>query len=117
MPKFTKESIEKELKRIQESVPSCYREGLLTEVDSFPAMRETLEMGLNGDFPEEKKEQWRTILGTINEREVREDPKKAKLLDQWVSKKIKESIKAGRLPSKAQLKKLNIMYENKKAST
>lgn len=114
--KHTKESIGEEMQRIQESVPACYREGVVVERPAFPEMTEVLERALNGNFPEEKKKLWLELLNdpSIRQTEFVEDEKKAKKLNQWMDKKIKESIKAGRLPSKAQLKKLNIMYENKK---
>lgn len=111
--KHTKETINTELKRIQESVPACYSRGLLTERKAFGAMIEVLERALNGNYPEEKKKIWREMLQDpdLHKVEVVEDPKKAEKMDRWVQKQIKESIKAGRLPSKAQLKKLNILYD------
>lgn len=113
--KHTKESIEKELKRIQDSVPACYREGMLKEVPAFGAMKEVLERAMFSNASEEKKAMWREMLQDelLNSVEVIEDPVKVKKYNQWEDKQIRESIKAGRLPSKAQLKKLNIMYEDK----
>ncbi len=100
----SKHSIQKELARIQTTVPQAMRDGLLLEEEESPAMVKVITEALKGDFPEEKKAEWRIAL-------LRENPKKAALIDSWIRKEIKKSVKAGRLPTKKELKKLNVMYE------
>ncbi len=108
---FTKESIQKELARIQATVPKEFRQGLLREEIANPEMVKVLEEALKGDFPEEKKEGWRFALKEASQKTLVEHPKKAAIIDRWIAKEIKKSVKAGRLPTKKQLKKLNISYE------
>lgn len=109
--KHTKESIQKELARIQGSVPKVYREGLFFEEYTAPAVVQVLEKALEGDAPEEKKAEWRVLLAEAKEKKITENPKRAAMIERWVQKEIKISVKAGRLPTKKEFKKLNLTYE------
>lgn len=105
-----KESIEVELRRIQNSVPECYTKNLLSQKPINPDITKVLEEGIKGDFPEEKKAVWREMLAdpTYNQMEIVEDKEIADKINKWIDKEIKKAVKAGRLPTKAQLKKLNL---------
>ena len=113
---FTTEQITKELQRIQGTIPACYMKNIVKDKPATPTIKRVAELALDEDIPEAKKEKLRTILdsGDLDAVQPTENPKLAKKINAWVDKKIKESIKAKRLPSKKQLKK---MYEDKKTTT
>lgn len=109
----TQETIAKELKRIQDSVPQLFRDTMFTKVKKTP----TLEMVANkvleeSDLTESRRKQVETLVkeGHLSREHMLENPKTAKQRDIWVLKEIKKSVKEGRLPNKKQLKELNIKY-------
>lgn len=109
----TQETISRELKRIQESVPEMFRTMLFTEVDKTPDVKRVAELALaDPDFPQEKKERLQNLLdsGTLSKKITKENPKVAKQRDLWVQKEIKKSVSAGRLPNRKQLKALNLKH-------
>lgn len=113
---FTPEQITKELQRIQGTIPACYMNNVVKDQLTTPTIKKVAELALEEDIPEAKKEQLRTILasGDLDTVQPTENPKVAEKINRWVDKKIKESIKAKRLPSIKELKKY---YENKKTTT
>jgi YHS domain-containing protein len=58
------------------------------------------------NISEEKKQQVRNLLesGQLDKEVTTEDRKIAKMLDDYVIREMKKSVKAGRLPNKKQLK-------------
>jgi len=113
---FTPEQITKELQRIQGTIPACYMNNVVKDQLTTPTIKKVAELALEEGIPEAKKEQLRTILasGDLDTVQPTENPKVAEKINRWVDKKIKESIKAKRLPSIKELKK---HYENKKTTT
>jgi hypothetical protein len=108
----TKETIGKELKRIQASVPQMFKDFLFTEKEKTPMVKTIFEKALESDISEEKKEQVRVILrdGMLDQKITVENHKVAKQRDIWVHKEIKKSVKEGRLPNRKQLKELKIEH-------
>lgn len=109
----TKESISRELKSIQDRVPTLFKTLLFIETEKTPIVKLMAEKALlDDDFPQEKKARIQTLLdsGTLSKKTVIENPKVAKQRDIWVQKEIKRSVAAGRLPTKKQLKELKIEH-------
>lgn len=110
----TQASIQKELKRIQDSVPNLFRKTLFREVDKTPVVREMFEKIASGDEVSENvsKETAQMLLddGMFNKKHTLENPKVAKQRDLWVSREIKKSVLAGRLPNRKQLKALKLDF-------
>lgn len=108
----TRESISKELKRIQDSVPQLFKDLTLKEVEAFPVVTEIAQQFLDSpDIPEDKKEKVRKLIeeGRMGKKKIIENPKIAQQRDKWVEREIKKSVKAGRLPDKKTLQKLKIL--------
>ncbi len=108
---FTRESISKELKRIQDSVPKMLRENTLSEVKKTPEMEMVFQRALESpDISTEKKDQIRNLLasGRFSKTKIIENYKVAKMRDEYVQREISKSVKAGRLPTKKKLKELKI---------
>lgn len=105
---FTRESISKELARIQASVPKMFKDMLFEEKLKTPDMKLVFEKGLEQITSEEKRKQIQITLdkGVLNRKQIVENPKVAQQRDIWVQKEIKKSVKAGRLPTRKQLQEL-----------
>lgn len=113
----TRDTISKELKRIQDSVPEIYRVGLITEKDKTPTMKFVADKLLESDtVAQETKDAVQSLKdnGYFNKKKLYEDPKIAKQRDLWVQREIQKSVKAGRLPTKKQLKELKLAELNEK---
>lgn len=114
----TKESISRELKRIQDAVPKLFRDTLFKESDKTPVVREMFEKVASGEETSANvsKETAQMLLndGIFHKKHIQENPQVAKQRDIWVGKEIKKSVKEGRLPNKKQLAKLNIEYYGNK---
>lgn len=109
----TQETISKELKRIQDSVPQLFKDTMFTKVKKTPTLEMVAEKAIeDNDFPEEKKARVQMLLneGHLSKENYIENAKTAQQRDLWVQKEIKKSVAAGRLPNKKQLKELNIKY-------
>lgn len=109
----TQETISRELKRIQDSVPKLFRDTMFIETKKTPVLEMVAQKALEDEeFPEEKKARIQTLLdeGTLSKKHILENPKTAKQRDLWVQKEIKKSVAEGRLPNKKQLKALNIKH-------
>ena len=108
---FTRESIGLELKRIQDSIPPLIKEFTLIEKLKTPAMKLVFEKALEEPtLSEEKKKRIKHMLesGMFDKKQIYENPEVAKQRDDYVTREIKKSVKAGRLPTKKQLKALNL---------
>lgn len=108
---MTEEQIFKELQRIQASVPKHLRDNVVREENAAPSVNLVIEKAFEDpNFPEEKKEQLRLLKenGFFDRKTPVQDPKIAKQIDQYVMRELKKSVKEGRLPSKKQLKELNL---------
>lgn len=106
---FTRESISLELKRIQDSIPKLLKDNTLKEVPKTPIMELVFKKALeDADITPEKKAQLQKLIdtGILSQNKIIENPKVAKMRDDWVAKEIKKSVREGRLPSKKKLKEL-----------
>lgn len=111
---FTKETIAKEFKRIQDSVPMMMKEFTLVEVEKTPAIKMVMEKALeNPTISQEKKDKIKRLLdaGVFSKKTIHENPKIAKQRDEYVIREIRKSVKAGRLPTKKKLKELGLEFE------
>lgn len=108
---FTKESISLELKRIQDSIPPLIKEFTLIEKLKTPAMKLVFEKAIEDpNISDEKKEKIKHMLdtGMFDKKQIYENKEVAKQRDEYVSREIKKSVKAGRLPTRKQLKELGL---------
>lgn len=99
----TEEKVHKELARIQQSIPKALLEAVIKTKKASPAMEMVVDEALKDpDFPEEKKKDLQILKdsGDFSRTISTEDKKIAKMIDEYVSREIKKSIKAGRLPKK-----------------
>lgn len=114
---MTEEQIFKELKRINESVPSYLKANVVTEQASSPTVKKVIDAALEDpNFPEEKKQQLRLLKenGIFDKTKPVENTKIAKQIDQYIMREIRKSIKEGRLPNRKELKKLNLFKLHEK---
>jgi len=108
---FTPQSITEELKRINDSVPALIKEFTLIEKKKTPAielvMMEYLKLP---NVPDKKRQQVQNLFdsGMFSKKQIYENPKVAKQRDDYVTREIRKSVKAGRLPTKKQLKELGL---------
>lgn len=108
---FTKESISIELKRISDSVPKLIKDNTLINQLKTPEMKLVFEKALEEpSISQEKKDKIKHMLdsGVFDRKSIVENTKVSKLRDDWVTREIKKSVKAGRLPTKKQLIKLGL---------
>jgi hypothetical protein len=115
---FTKESIAKELKRINDSVPQMLKDFTLSEVKKTPAIEMVAQKYLEEpNISKEKKEKMRRLLasGLFSKTGIKENERVAKMRDEYVTREIKKSVKEGRLPTKEQFRKLGLgeLHDNK----
>lgn len=100
---MTLDQVEKVFKEIQESVPAILRKTVITEVEKTPAMKFLAEKMLEeGTGTPEEQQQIRNLLeaGEFSKMKYVENPKVAKMIDNYINREIKKAIKQGRLPKK-----------------
>lgn len=115
---FTQEQVNKEMARIQQSIPRAWLDYVVSETHLTPTIKDVVEKAIEDkDFPEEKKKQLLHLkeMGYFDKKIVRQNEKIAKMIDEYVTREIKKSVKAGRLPTKKQLKELT--KQNDKTKT
>lgn len=106
-PKWTEERISNKLRDINLSVPENLRKNLLREVKLTPMVEKVVEAALaDPNFPPEKKERLKVLKesGEFTKTKMVENPQIAKMIDNYVNRKINEAIKKGELPPKSQIK-------------
>jgi Tfp pilus assembly pilus retraction ATPase PilT len=106
---MTHEQIRKVLAEIHDKVPESLRKNVVREVKATPTIEMVMQQALTMEsIPDEKKAQIKQLLdaGEFSKVRVKEDPKIAKLIDQFISREINKAVKEGRLPSKATLRKM-----------
>ena len=99
----TQETIAAELKRIQESVPSILRQGLVKTAMMTPTIKKVAMEALRaGATKPELKEKIKNMLdsGALDKPKYVVDPKKAKAIDDFIRRETAKSVKAGKLPRK-----------------
>ncbi len=114
---MTKEQIDTELRRIQQSVPKALRDTVLVRTAITPTMSMIAQKAIEDpDFPPEKKEQLQLLIdrGYFTKEKYTQNDKVAKQIDNYVNREIKKSIKEGRLPNKKQLKQLEEQWKEQK---
>jgi len=107
----TTATIEKELRRIQASIPKPLLQFVVTETAITPTMKDVVDKALEDpDFPAEKKEELRILKanGYFDRKKVRQNDNIAKQIDNYVNREIKKAVKDGRLPTKKQLKEIQL---------
>lgn len=112
---MTREQIFKELSRIQQSIPKALLQHVVSETHLTPTMKDVVDKAIEDpDFPAHKKEQLIKLkdAGYFNKTVVRQNNKIAKMIDDYVIRETKKSVKAGRLPTKKEL--LKIMKQDEK---
>lgn len=108
---FTRESITKELKRINDSVPELLRRATLIETKATPELEMLAQKAqTDPDFPQAKKEQIQKMYdsGIFSKKRIVENAKVVKMRNDFVNRAIKKAVKEGRLPNKKQLAKLKL---------
>jgi hypothetical protein len=108
---FTRESISKELRRINESVPQLLRDNTLIETAKTPEMKLVFEKAVEDEnLSQEMRDKAKHLLdtGIFDKKKIVENPKVAKQRDDWVAREIKKAIKEGRLPNKKQARELGL---------
>jgi competence protein ComGC len=117
---FTRESVRKELQRINASVPNLLKQSVVVTQKLTPIMEMVVDKALESeDFAEEKKIELRKLkeAGYFTKTNLAENPKIAKKIDEYVTREIKKSIKAGKLPTKKQLKELEPLWQEQEKNT
>lgn len=117
---MTKESIDKVLKDIQESVPEALRKAVVIKTPASPTMRMVVNKALeDSEFPEEKKEKLRELdaIGYFDKERITEDQKVVKQINMYVNREIKRAVKEGRLPTKKQLAELQKQWNEQKQTS
>jgi uncharacterized Fe-S radical SAM superfamily protein PflX len=101
---MTSEKIAEELKRIQDKIPKLWKDNVFDEVDKTPTIAFVIDKIIEDKVgTEEDRERLRVLrdTGEFKKKKVVENYKYAKLIDDFVSREIKKSVKAGRLPKDA----------------
>lgn len=117
---FTRDLINKEMSRIMASRPELLVQKVVTKKSLTPTMKMVFEKALEDpNISEEKKQQVRNLLesGQLDKEVTTEDRKIAKMLDDYVIREMKKSVKAGRLPNKKQLKELQEIWKEQDKNT
>lgn len=115
---FTRESIEKEIKRIHTLIPQEFLNRVYTEVPISPTIIKVVDEALvDPNFDPEKKESLQALkdAGHFNKKKVTENPEMAKKIDNIFNREMKKSVEAGRLPTKSQLARLQEQWKEEDA--
>ena len=93
----------KVLKRIQDSIPKSWYEGLIKKVPVAPGIKEACERAVKDKDPKitaevKKKAQMLLDSGMLDKFMEVEDPKYARLINTFLDKEIAAAIKRGELP-------------------
>lgn len=116
----TKESIDKTLREIQQSVPALLRKAVVTKTIATPTVMFVVDKALEDpDFPQEKKDKLLELkeAGYFNKEKPTENPKVAQQIENYVARKTKEAIKEGRLPTKKQFKELQELWKQQEQTS
>lgn len=103
------EQIHKVLGDIQKRVPADMRRRVVEEVDATPTIRMVMEKVVDMEsIDPEKREAIKGLLeaGEFSKKIVRENPKYAKMVDEFVSREINKEIRKGNLPGRKELKRI-----------
>lgn len=115
----TKESIDKVLREISRNTPKMLRDNAYTEISLTPTIKMVMEKALESpDISDEKKDEIRRLEkeGYFERKKVIENPKGVKAIDNYTNREIKKAVKEGRLPTKKQLKLLELQWKNNDSS-
>lgn len=116
---FTQESISKELRKINANIPALLKENAYSEESLTPTIEKVMEEALLSDnISEEKKAEVLRLKeqGYFKRKKIIENPKYVKMVDEWITRQLKKAVKEGRLPTKAQLAELEIIWKKEKES-
>lgn len=96
------------------SIPENLRKNVFKEVPATPTVEFVMKEAVKTEsIPKEKRDQIQALLdsGQFSKKKTIENPRIAKMVDEYVTREIKKSVKAGRLPNKTTLKNLPHMKE------
>lgn len=122
MKNFTRENVHKILQAISASVPDRMRKAAYKETILTPVIKMVMEKALESpDVSEGKKEEVKALMeqGYFDRKKIVENKRISVAIDNFVNRKIKEAVKKGLLPTRKQLKELEIIWqkeEQKKTS-
>jgi endonuclease III len=105
----TEESISKELARISAGIPENLQKNVVREVPATPTMEMVMRKALEMEsISKEKRDQIKTLLdnGDFSKKKAVENPRIAKMIDNYVGREINKSIKSGKLPSRSVLRNM-----------
>lgn len=115
---MTREKIRKVLMDIQNRVPVNLRKNVVREVKATPTIEMVMTHATTMEsIPAEKRAQIKSLLdaGEFSKMRVKEDPKIAKMIDEFVAREINKEIRKGNLPRKKLLAK--ILKEDEERNT
>lgn len=101
------ERISKELAEIQSRVPKEWREKVVSEVDATPTVKMVMDKALEMDSINEelkKKIQYLKDAGEFSKKRFVENPKIAKLINDFIAREINKKIKKGILPPRSKIR-------------
>lgn len=106
---ISEEQISKELAEIGTRIPPHLKKAVAVESMATPTMKKVMLAALDDPlFPKRKKKHIKILLdtGEFDKKIIREDPKIAKMIDNFIGREINKKIKAGLLPPRSQIKNL-----------
>lgn len=105
---MTPEHVNKVLKDIQSRIPPDLLKYVAHEKKATPTVELVVQKALEDpSISEEKKVQLRALVdaGEFSKMRVIENPKIAKMINEFVQREIRKEVKKGNLPTKAQFRK------------
>lgn len=106
---MNEEQIAKVLSGIQKRIPKNLLDSVIKEVKSTPTIEMVMNKALTLDsISDEKKNQIKTLIdaGEFSKTKFVENPKIAKMIDNFVAREINKEIKKGNLPHRSKIKDL-----------
>lgn len=121
----TEKRIHEVLRDIQSRIPKNLLANVIVTRKATPTVEMVVKAALASDtFPEQKKKDLQILLdnGHFSKEKVFENPKYAKMIDNFVLREINKAIKAGKIPPMSHvkylpsIKKIRKENENKETS-
>lgn len=113
---MNKELIDKELKRIQEEANKLFGSRIIEEIPKTPTIKMVMDKALeSSSVNDELKSKIQTLkdAGEFDKKKYSENQKFKKMAEEYVTREIRKSVKAGLLPNKKQLKQIYETSNNK----
>lgn len=116
---FTRESIEKEIKRINSLIPQGLLKNVYKESLVAPLVAKVVDEALaDPAFDPEKKGKLQALkdTGHFHKKKVTENPKVVQQIENVFNRELKKSVDAGRLPNRKQLAILQAKWKEEDAA-